>query len=139
MEQGRQLAAAGIDVCIEHVERIDERDAGMHIVLHGHPPVVRDALFIQPQLALASDLAVTLGAEVTDAGTVAIDLTGQSSVPGLYIAGDAATPVQSVTVAAGTEHEQRMPSTPHCSTNSPSRATTLNHPKPAPRRSDPPP
>ncbi|HSS53420.1 MAG TPA: NAD(P)/FAD-dependent oxidoreductase [Gaiellales bacterium] len=101
IEQERQLAAAGIDVRTEHVERIDERDGGMHIVLHEHSPVARDALFIQPQLALASDLAVTLGAELTDTGTVAIDPTGQSSVPGLYIGGDAATPVQSVAVATG--------------------------------------
>ena len=50
---------------------------------------------------MASDLAVTLGAELTDTGTVAIDPTGQSSVPGLYVAGDAATPVQSVAVATG--------------------------------------
>jgi thioredoxin reductase len=101
MDQKRQLAAAGIDVRTEHVERIDKRYDGMHIVLHEHSPVARDALFIQPQLTLASDLAVTLGAELTDTGTVAIDPTGQSSVPGLYIAGDAATPVQSVAVATG--------------------------------------
>ena len=100
-------------------------------MLQEHSPVTRDALFIQPQLALASDLAVTLGAELTDNGTVAIDPTGQSNVPGLYIAGDAATPVQSVAVAAGSGHEQPTPSTPHCSTNSPSRATTLsNYPRP---------
>jgi pyruvate/2-oxoglutarate dehydrogenase complex dihydrolipoamide dehydrogenase (E3) component len=99
-EQQRQLVAAGLDVRTESVERIEERNDGIHVVLHQRS-VVRDALFIQPQLALASDVAVTLGAELTDAGTVSIDPAGQSSVPGLYIAGDAATPVQSVAVATG--------------------------------------
>jgi thioredoxin reductase len=101
VEQERQLVAAGVDVRTEHVLRIDKRDDGMHIVLQEHSPVARDALFIQPQLALTSDIAVTLGAVLTDTGTVAIDPTGQSSVPGLYIAGDAATPVQSIAVATG--------------------------------------
>jgi thioredoxin reductase len=55
----------------------------------------------QPKLTLASDLAVTLGADLTDTGSVAVDVTGQSSVPGLYVAGDAVTPVQSVAVATG--------------------------------------
>jgi thioredoxin reductase len=100
-EQLRQLVAAAVDVRTERVERINERQDGLHFVLQEHPPVARDALFIQPQLALASDLAVTIGAHLTDTGTVAIDPAGQSSVPGLYIAGDAATPVQSVAVATG--------------------------------------
>ena len=34
-------------------------------------------------------------------GTVSVDPTGQSSIPGLYAAGDAAAAVQSVAVAAG--------------------------------------
>ena len=100
-EQQQQLAAGGIDVRTERVERIDERGDGLHMVLQEDSPVVRDALFIQPQLGLASGLAVALGADLTDTGTVAIDPTGQSSVAGLYIAGDAATPVQSVAVATG--------------------------------------
>ncbi len=101
VEQARELNAAGVGVPIERVERIEARDGDLHVVLREHSPVGRDALFIQPQLALASDLAVTLGAELTDTGTVAIDPAGQSSVSGLYIAGDAATPVQSVAVATG--------------------------------------
>jgi thioredoxin reductase len=101
VEHTRQLVAAGVDVRTVNVERIEERDDGMQVVLETHSLVARDALFIQPKLTLASDLAVTLGAELTAAGSVAIELTGQSSVAGLYIAGDAATPVQSVAVAAG--------------------------------------
>jgi thioredoxin reductase len=100
-EHVRHLAAGGVTVRTEPVERIDERHDGMQVVLQERSVVVRDALFIQPQLELASDLAAALGAELTETGTVAIDPAGESSVPGLYIAGDAATPVQSVAVSTG--------------------------------------
>jgi thioredoxin reductase len=52
-------------------------------------------------LSLTSDLAVSLGAALTEVGSVETDASGQSSVPGLYAAGDAGMPVQSVAVAAG--------------------------------------
>jgi thioredoxin reductase len=99
-ELGR-LDAAGIEVRGDEVERVEEHEGGMQIVFRGGPSLTRDALFIQPQLSLASDLASALGADITEAGTVSVDPTGQSSIPGLYAAGDAAAAVQSVAVAAG--------------------------------------
>ena len=48
---------------------------------------------------MASNLAAELGAELTAAGTVPTDDAGLSTVAGLYVAGDAATPIQSVAVA----------------------------------------
>ena len=38
---------------------------------------------------------------VTGAGSISVDATGQSGIPGLYAAGDAGTAVQSVAVATG--------------------------------------
>jgi thioredoxin reductase len=70
-------------------------------VLDGAPALARDALFVQPRLALAGDLAGSLGAELTDAGVVRVDETGLTAVAGLYAAGDAAAAVQSVAAAAG--------------------------------------
>lgn len=52
-------------------------------------------------MSLTTDLAVSLGATLTEVGSVETDASGQSSVPGLYAAGDAGTPVQSVAVATG--------------------------------------
>jgi thioredoxin reductase len=83
------------------IERVDEQDGEVRLILPDDTALTRDALFIQPALALASDLAVTLGADLTEAGAVAVDPAGQSSIEGLYAAGDAATAVQSVAVAAG--------------------------------------
>jgi thioredoxin reductase len=101
VEQVRGLVAAGIDVHAEPVDRLEQREGAVEVVLQGRAPVIRDALFIQPKLSLASDLATTLGAALTDTGSVAVDATGQSTISGLYAAGDAGSPVQSVAVAAG--------------------------------------
>ncbi len=100
-DEVQMLRTAGVEVRMDRVERVADREGALQMVLAGSAPMARDALFIQPHLTLASDLAVSLGAELTETGTVAVDPTGESGVPGLYVAGDAATPVQSVAVAAG--------------------------------------
>ncbi len=99
--QVQLLDAAGVDVRGDEVERVEEGEGGVRVVLTEGPPLARHALFIQPQLSLASGLAASLGADLTDAGSVSVDPTGQSSIAGLYAAGDAGTAVQSVAVAAG--------------------------------------
>ena len=99
--QVQLLDAAGVEVRGDEVERVEEAEGGVRVVLAEGPPLARHALFIQPQLSLASGLAASLGADLTDAGSVSVDPTGQSSIAGLYAAGDAGTAVQSVAVAAG--------------------------------------
>jgi thioredoxin reductase len=99
--QVQLLDAAGVQVRGDEVERVEQGEGGVRIALRGGPPLARHALFIQPQLSLASDLAASLGADLADAGGVSVDPTGQSSIAGLYAAGDAGTAVQSVAVAAG--------------------------------------
>ena len=100
-EQREHLAAAGIAVVDAPVERIAEDGGGLSIVLAGGASLARDALFIQPTLTLASDLATSLDAALTEAGSVETDAAGQTSVPGLFAAGDAGTVVQSVAVSTG--------------------------------------
>jgi thioredoxin reductase len=96
-----RLGTVGIEVRAGDVERVEEDGGGVRVAFREGPPLARHALFIQPQLSLASGLAASLGAALTEAGTVSVDPTGQSSVPGLYATGDAGTAVQSVAVAAG--------------------------------------
>jgi thioredoxin reductase len=100
-EELGHLGAAGIGVRDGEVHRVEEDGDGVRVVFRDGPPLARHALFIQPQLSLASDLAASLGADMTDAGSVGVDPTGQTSIPGLYAAGDAGAAVQSVAVAAG--------------------------------------
>ncbi len=100
-EQRERLAAAGVELVDGRVERIDDDGGGLRVAFTGRAPLARHALFIQPELALASDLAVSLGAGLTEVGSVETDAAGQTSVRGLYAAGDAGSTVQSVAVAAG--------------------------------------
>ena len=100
-EQRERLATAGVELVDGRVERIREDGGGLGIVFAGRAALARHALFIQPKLALASDLAVSLGAALTDVGSVDTDAAGQTSVRGLYAAGDAGSTVQSVAVATG--------------------------------------
>ena len=63
------------------------------------------ALFVRPVQVVASDVPQQLGCELTEAALIRVDSNRQSSIPGAYTAGDAATPVQQIVVAAaaGTE------------------------------------
>ena len=100
-EQRQRLAIAGIEVFSDPVERVQREGSGLRVVLTGRPPLARHALFIHPKLSLASDVAISLGAELTEMGSVETDAVGSTSVPGLYAAGDAGTVPQSVAVATG--------------------------------------
>jgi thioredoxin reductase len=101
-EQRERLGAAGVELVDDQVGRVEETGSDLRVEFTtGRPPLARHALFIRPALSLTSDLAVSLGAALTEVGSVETDASGQSSVPGLYAAGDAETPVQSVAVATG--------------------------------------
>lgn len=101
-ERRERLEAARVELVDDRVERVEETGSELRVTFTtGRPPLTRHALFLRPDLSLASDLAVSLGAALTEVGSVETDDSGQSSVPGLYAAGDAGTPVQSVAVATG--------------------------------------
>ncbi len=101
-ERRERLDTAGVELVDDQVERVEETGGELRVEFTtGRPPLARHALFIQPNLSLTSELAVSLGAALTEVGSVDIDASGQSSVPGLYAAGDAGTPVQSVAIATG--------------------------------------
>jgi thioredoxin reductase len=100
-DQAVHLESAGIRAEPRRATDLYERDGALQVALKDAPALARDAIFIQPKLSLASDLAASLGAEHNETGTVATDTAGLSTVPNLYVAGDAATAVQSVAVAAG--------------------------------------
>lgn len=102
-DQLQRLAAAGIELVDDEVKRVEESGDALSVEFAtGRAPLERFALFIRPELSLTSDLGVSLGAVLTEVGSLETDASGQSSVPGLHAAGDAGAPVQSVAVAAGT-------------------------------------
>jgi thioredoxin reductase len=56
----------------------------------------RDGLLVPAPLRQRSSLASDLGAELTERGTVDVDNVGQTTVPGLYAAGDVSAAMQQV-------------------------------------------
>jgi hypothetical protein len=61
-----------------------------------HPVLLAPALLVAAPLRQRSSLASDLGAELTERGTVDVDAFGQTTVPGLYAAGDVSAAMQQV-------------------------------------------
>jgi thioredoxin reductase len=86
------LARAGVRVREEPVRELVGRAGWLdRIEFEAGPPEPRDALFVRTVREQPNGLAAALGCELTEAGTIAIDADGRTSVPGVFAAGDAAT------------------------------------------------
>lgn len=100
-EQREQLARNGIPVRVDKVVKLDGRDGLLErVVLAGGDAVERHVLFFTTGQEQRSDLAVSLGCEFNEKGTVRTGAYETTHLPGLYVAGDASRAVQWVVVAA---------------------------------------
>ena len=77
----------------------DDRLTGVE--LESGQVVPRTAVFVRPAFVPNSDLLVGLGCATDDNGWVVADGVGQTSVPGVWVAGNAANPRAQVVTAAG--------------------------------------
>ena len=101
---GEVLAAAGVRVRTEPIARLAGRDGSLQqIVFSEGAAERREALFVNTRRDQPNGLAAALGCELTEAGTIVTDADGRTTVPGVFAAGDAATPnSRSVANAIGT-------------------------------------
>ena len=97
------LQARGIGVVDGEVARFSIVDDRLRAVeLTDGRAFPRTAVFMRPTLHGAStDLAVSLGCDVDESGFIGADATGRSSVPGIWVAGNASNPRAQVITAAG--------------------------------------
>jgi thioredoxin reductase len=96
-----RLERHGIALREERVERLDGRDGVLErIVLAGGEAVPRRALFFTLGQEQRSPLAIRLGCEFNDKGTVSTGKYESTHLRGLFVAGDASRAVQWVIVAA---------------------------------------
>ncbi|WP_214316993.1 NAD(P)/FAD-dependent oxidoreductase [Nonomuraea sediminis] len=86
-EQRVMLAGRGITVRRGPIERVEGLAT---LVFEGGDTVERDALFLHPPTRQRSDLAERLGCRFLEDGAVEVDDFGQTSVRGVFAAGDMA-------------------------------------------------
>jgi thioredoxin reductase len=97
-----RLDQQGIGVCTERIARLEGTADGMlkEIRLEGGKTVSRSAMFFTTGCHQSSNLSATLGCVRDEKGGIVTDpVTEESSVPGIYVAGDASRDVLLVAVA----------------------------------------
>jgi thioredoxin reductase len=97
----QRLARNGIAVREEPIARLDGTDGILsQIVFASGETLPRRALFFTTGQSQRSELAISLGCEINEKGTVHTGKYETTHLPGLFVAGDASRAVQWVIVAA---------------------------------------
>jgi thioredoxin reductase len=96
------LGASAIGIVDEPVLRlVIEDDHLTGVELADRRVVPRNAVFVRPELVPNDALLTSLGCAVDDHGWVVVDLTGRTSIPGVWAAGNAVNARAQVITAAG--------------------------------------
>jgi thioredoxin reductase len=101
-DQREQLAARGIAVVEDPVVSLvveDDRLSGVELA--DGRVVPRSAVFVRPRFVPNDTLLTDMGCATADDGWVVVDPTGQTSVRGVWAAGNAVNPRAQVITAAG--------------------------------------
>lgn len=98
----RVMEAAGIRTILDPVERLTKEGSQIAAWLAGSgKPLCFDTIYSALGMRLRSELAVGLGADLDRDGALLVDRHQQTTVPGLYAAGDVVHGLSQVSVAAG--------------------------------------
>ncbi len=100
--QRSELVARSIGLVEGDISRILTEDDHLRgVEMDDARVILRDALFVPPRFIPNNDLLVGLGCEIDETGWAIKDSTGQTTVPGVWIAGNVANPRAQVITAAG--------------------------------------
>lgn len=100
-EQKENLAAAGIAVYEQPIARVEGLAGKLDRIVFGDGSCInRRAIFFSTGNVQRSELPASCGCDVTDRGAVRTSQGQRSSVPGIWVCGDAAHDSQYVIVAA---------------------------------------
>jgi thioredoxin reductase (NADPH) len=101
-EQSRQLEAAGVRLVQAPLRSAElEGDCGMRLELRDGSVLHADVVYAALGTLVNSGLAQALGAKANDSGELFVDAHQQTSVDGLYAAGDLVHGLNQITVAMG--------------------------------------
>ncbi|MCD9197357.1 NAD(P)/FAD-dependent oxidoreductase [Aeromicrobium wangtongii] len=84
------LAQLGVAVRPEKVEQVDRVEGGLRVRLVDAEPLEVGGMFVETQIAQSAPFAEQLGLALLPSGCVEIDVTGRTSLPGVFAAGDLA-------------------------------------------------
>lgn len=96
----RRIESKGVVIRTDAVARLEGTDGLDAVVMASGEVIPRAGLFVGPEQEQRSPLAEMLGCAMTPQGRVGADARGRTSVPRVYVAGDAAPGMQSVVMAA---------------------------------------
>jgi thioredoxin reductase len=94
------IRSNGITIRDDPVERLVGSHELESIVMRSGEVISRAGVFVRPRQELRSDLAVTLGCELSPDGKITGDVLGRTNVPRVFVAGDAGPAQQAVIAAA---------------------------------------
>ncbi len=98
--QRSRLEELGIRVVEVEVLAFEHNEGSLHAVRTKNAVIPIDALFFNTETSQASDLPTRLGCAFVPSGAIKVDAQQRSSVPGVYVAGDAGLHTHLVSVAA---------------------------------------
>ena len=101
-EQLQELQQHKIQIFEDKIVKLESKDDVLTGIVFANGKVIpRRGIFLPTQKQQNTNLAAKLGCKLTSLGTVEVDENKQSSVPGLYVAGDASiSPLSQVVIAA---------------------------------------
>jgi thioredoxin reductase len=94
------LASRGVPVVEVPLSAVEPAGSGLTLRFADGQEQWRRALYVRSSTSVQDPVARALGCEVTDAGFLKIGADHQTTVAGVYAAGDAAGPVRQIAVAA---------------------------------------
>ncbi|MEC5191901.1 MULTISPECIES: NAD(P)/FAD-dependent oxidoreductase [unclassified Arthrobacter] len=100
--QRTELVARSIGIVEGEVSRILAEDDHLHgVEMRDGSVIRREALFVPPRFVPNNDLLVRLGCQIDETGWAVKDGAGQTTIRGVWIAGNVANPRAQVITAAG--------------------------------------
>ncbi|QRG69030.1 NAD(P)/FAD-dependent oxidoreductase [Brevibacillus choshinensis] len=100
-EEREELRLHDVPVFSSPIQQIVSVDGMVqHVLLEDGTSIPCRGIFFVPLLVAGSELPKSLGCQTTDSGTIIVDPSGKTNVPGVFGAGDSATDKYQVVMAA---------------------------------------
>jgi thioredoxin reductase len=107
-DEREALARRNVGVVESPLRRVEASDHGLTLHFADGRAEPRRALFLRPPFSMGSPLPRALGCEINETGMLRIGADHQTSVAGVYAAGDCAGSVQQVLTAAAAGQQAAM-------------------------------